>query len=740
MNGFDDLVARLTQRLSADDELRQDVAKELRAHLEDSQADFLHGGYSEAEARIKAAAALGDEKLLADQLWQANFRRMRLRKVARWAVGLLLPPATIAVIAGLLLYLLPLIVVPILVSGGPMGMPAPWLEKLSLQRHIEATDRFLFDNDSVLASETKDAARIVAHDPENPVYYGNYVVTLVSQSRDANPNTTLAAIDHGAKLDPENAFYNWEKAGYLAAAAGSLANDPQRKYRIDIYPSTRSGSRFEPYKVFQLKDADLLGQSLDQICLALTKPRYATPSLEMLQRRLQAMPNTRLSQYFWRAAVMSNTPLPARENFRSLAAIFGSQAVEAIKTGRPEEGWRTLRTLELAALQFARTSDTWVGIFTGAEMYQQTLAYQELAYRELGKPDLAQPTEERRLEDRRDRVLLRGQGHEDFEKFSPHMGLYWAYHLPTGMHVPQLNFAPLRQAEYVVVYQTALGMLLLWLFAALLAAGAGLLILRLLGRRKPIPKARLLFVGWRRLGTIYLLSIVLPLGAYVLYLLSPLARREYGLNVPSMMVQVLAELILVSVSVFCLLTWLSVRAILQRARDAGLDVSSDMPPRRSWPVALLVLAMLYVAISVALAISTWNQQVSADTGWTLAVSALVVLTVLTGIAAALAAFPRKIGQPLFRTALLSLLPILAVGIIVVGSAGGLTLAWAEHSVMSQVRGNAELDIHAELELSNFGQLRQHYAELYQRQVSPCSQPAGQAQKMASSACAETSHR
>src|SRR4051812_41802593 len=90
---FDPLLDRVTHRLRIDPELRLEVAHELRTHLEDSAAELRAAGRAEEDAVAEAARALGAETELADQLWQANGRRVRIQKIARWGIGATLVPA-----------------------------------------------------------------------------------------------------------------------------------------------------------------------------------------------------------------------------------------------------------------------------------------------------------------------------------------------------------------------------------------------------------------------------------------------------------------------------------------------------------------------------------------------------------------------------------------------------------------------------------------------------------------------
>ena len=102
---WDDFIRRLTRRLEVDEELRLDVARELRCHLEDSAAEFRAAGLSPEEAAASAVKALGDERELAEQLWEANRSRIRLRGVLRWTARATLLPAAAVVVLVLFTYL-----------------------------------------------------------------------------------------------------------------------------------------------------------------------------------------------------------------------------------------------------------------------------------------------------------------------------------------------------------------------------------------------------------------------------------------------------------------------------------------------------------------------------------------------------------------------------------------------------------------------------------------------------------
>ena len=95
MKRMDDLIQAATYRFGPDAELQREIARELRAHLEDSIAAARAGGMDEAQAEEAAVRAFGDPDEVGEKLWQANRRRMRLRAVAKWTGRLVLMPAGI---------------------------------------------------------------------------------------------------------------------------------------------------------------------------------------------------------------------------------------------------------------------------------------------------------------------------------------------------------------------------------------------------------------------------------------------------------------------------------------------------------------------------------------------------------------------------------------------------------------------------------------------------------------------
>jgi hypothetical protein len=206
MKTWDELVNLLTDRLRVDPELRLDVAEELRAHLEDSAAEFRQAGQSDEEAAASAAKALGDPQQLADDLWQANRRRIRVRGVLRWGARAALVPGAILVIIAIAMGM----------RGGfsfnpnqllDAHMPAYWMDEMTEEQS------FIFRGNPTAKTPIEQAKSITDRWPENPVYYGNYVTTLLNTGgfyggsrgrfKPERLDEILAVLDKGERIEPD---------------------------------------------------------------------------------------------------------------------------------------------------------------------------------------------------------------------------------------------------------------------------------------------------------------------------------------------------------------------------------------------------------------------------------------------------------------------------------------------------------------------------------------------------------
>ncbi len=212
---FESIIEQATARLSLDRELQLEIQQELRHHLEDSVAEFSAAGFEEEAAQAEAVKHLGDVKELADDLWQANRRRLRVRNVLKRVMELTLLPLALVVTfwtAGRLP----------LVQNLDRAEYSAW-ELASLTEE----QRFMLLGDPAATTDLERAASIVERWPDNPLYYGDYANFTLVEFRermkagdgDAARPWYLSILERGTHVEPENGYYNVMMAAVLAEQA-----------------------------------------------------------------------------------------------------------------------------------------------------------------------------------------------------------------------------------------------------------------------------------------------------------------------------------------------------------------------------------------------------------------------------------------------------------------------------------------------------------------------------------------
>jgi hypothetical protein len=125
--------------------------------------------------RERKPSALGDETELADQLWRANRRRIRVRAAGVWAARLLLPPVAVA----LIVYLGANSVAGWAMMARQSRVRPPQASQIEsayrerVLSRVPAEMRPLFEYDPVAAK------RAAAAHPDDPALYANYAITTL---------------------------------------------------------------------------------------------------------------------------------------------------------------------------------------------------------------------------------------------------------------------------------------------------------------------------------------------------------------------------------------------------------------------------------------------------------------------------------------------------------------------------------------------------------------------------------
>ena len=390
MNPWDDLLDRLTQRLHADPELRREISRELLGHLEDSQAQFRAAGMTDEQAHAAAAKALGDESEVAEQLWQANRQRMRIRRVIKWTVGTTLAPASAVIPISMAWGAL----VSIAVVMGTMGSGSSFIANLTrpianhfnrnMTNGLAPEARAVFaangnqDSDQALMS----ARELADAHPNDPLYYANYVRQFLSEIVvQIGPHQTFNAervqqaiplLDHGKEVEPNNGFYPLVKAALLFQASSTSIDDVPEESLPGFDYQTAAGKR-ERWTVwgYRINNPSMFEQALAEMREAAAKPCIDSHATELLERNLESLaPPHSLAEIVWRRQHLT-APFLASQRFYAIWPVLW-RASELARQGDAKAAIQLVQDCRQIARLIARNSQAVGDLMTARGIYALT--------------------------------------------------------------------------------------------------------------------------------------------------------------------------------------------------------------------------------------------------------------------------------------------------------------------------------------------------------------------------------
>lgn len=586
MPDFEPLIERVTRRLRVDPDLRLEVMKELRDHLEDAAAELRRAGRSEADAAEEAARAFGDEGLVADQLWAANRRRLRVRQVLKWtARTALLPGAAAIAISIAWSALVPLAFLPMIATVRQPKQPAVYnfgrgIAPLALnaQRRLFASltpdqqllERPLFDQPGFLGADEgaaiRDAKLLSDRWPDNPVYYAGYVNELIPKWSEkitryeftaSDLEAAIPILDRGARLEPDNGYYDAIKASLLVAISTVEEARP--------VPTGLTDSRGQSVdnNIIHVEDPARFKQAIAALRQAAEKPVLNSHIVDMTNLRLAALPAPRrLGDLASRWEMELWMRLSSLEPLRLLAERTNTYAAQVAAKGQAEEARQIVRSNASLGRKLALGGATKLellvgeGIAAGSELSEDIVNYQ------LGQKDAAQHF--RMVEQAIQQEAILSKENALRTPQMPAEGLMYAG--TWGQPAPSSVISGERRAEYAVADQFALAILIagLGLFALIGAASAAV-------QRWITREAQPLWLmpRWKETAAVILLAVVLPLTLFGVYAwATPLNERQVGLHLGGG--RLLIEYVALAATVFTLLTLLVRRLVRRRAAEVGI--------------------------------------------------------------------------------------------------------------------------------------------------------------------------
>jgi hypothetical protein len=595
MDRADEFVEAVTRRLRTDRELHLDVAHEVRAHLEDAAAEARAQGRSEGDALEAALRAFGDPEQVAEQLYEANRRRMRLHALGKWTNRLVLVPAALAL--ALLLGSLALSTWRSLFGGPPSmadaePLPAP-------RAGLTADEQFIHEH---LTNRLADAEQLVARFPDDPVLYAHYVVLLSGRFYTADPQSVshpatdeqvqgwFAALDRGKEVEPDNALYEYLKAALLMMRSSDL--EPRAGLTVE-YPDPNAEGGVSEWQGGRIviRDARVFERAMAEVEQGMARP-YLTGHTadfvrlaEGLWRPARTLSDWQQRVWWWADLLLTAHPALVRDVCERLAARAEALAEE----GDADGAARLAGLIPRPALQVGMGVASPSGFLGAHCCFVATAGLAPEILKLCGRPAeaaRAQRTFETELaaynrlseDENAAGERLRAQGSFTGMWFS-------AEEVPRPVAWWRMD-AAFRRAEHLALERAMLGMTLaafalLTVLIAAAAACSG-------WRTNPDEAPMLLFIGWRRLARVLLIGVFVPLAAYwALTRLLPFSGLRAGL------LQLAWLRGLETTVLYIAVVWATAStaygAIEQRCLEAGMEVEPARPVTTG--VALIVCAV-----------------------------------------------------------------------------------------------------------------------------------------------------
>lgn len=736
MATFDEVVATATRRLRLDRELELEIARELRTHLEDSQAEYLAAGYPPDEARDQAVKHLGDPDRLATDLYLANRYRLRLRAVLKWTAQIAMVPAAVAVavfgfyqpwntIATVIAHLEAMTDVPgysASVSRRPLDYSARELACLAPDQ------RWVLLGDPNAKTGFERARSIVQRWPDNPIYYGDYVNWAVMEYRDRNKGkpaeaaaSLLPLLDRGEQIEPCNGYYNFYRAFAAINRAGEITYSTPT-------PSTQGSASpdFVPDKL-ELRDVAAMRQALAEISRANSKSLMTSHAVDMVQLRVEMLPPPRtLLELLHRYIVVNAVLLPDLGDAHRLARSACAYACLLAEHGHIEEASGILRNVSIFGSKRAADGETLISVLVGHSIAAKAANYKQYIAQHYGPLSRAEEAaaEEAAVTSAYDRMKWGRKVPFTYLRTAGSIGRYFLGWVPDF----QPDLSSIRIAEQAVAQRAGFGAIMAG--ASLLLIPGAMLSLCLAMFVRCARNAPLVFVGWRRIGWIVLVAVFLPLLLYDVYSFTPIANRDF--SAWYMPERFLVELLVLALAITVLLTYAIRRAIHERAAELGFAVPKpEAVWRRRARLGLLVL----VGFAVAIYIGGWQFESFRPTGRerldlnepldlnavegprTLVIGGWILvwaicLVMLDLLARPLAGFIHLLrrNRPLAFVSLRTAVPILAAVVIVLVGISHVTLRYAEAAALSHISGPQDLTFFNEVQASAYRELQAFHAQ------------------------------
>ncbi len=339
-SAIEEVIRRCTESLRGDWNLQQEVAQELRSHLEEKCAELKQQGLSPEECAARAVQCFGAPEEIGAGLFRANFRRLRRWAKLRFLIRILTVPALAAVL--------------FLAVNFDVAAGTARLRELGLLKALPLPEtlldiagrRFL---PPPVGEEEASSSRSGESLPADPLSLAD---RIASGNRENPPVAEF--FDAAIRSEPENALYRYEKAAVLVSEAVPGITDPGFFHRsAGGVPELSAEARRKLEQAAELYRSALLCSRCSD---------YAAERNRRDNRR--RYPNENFHSAVGRLADAAVFPLPQLAAYRQLGRWIPFYAALLIREGRNGEAKALLDSWRRFAFHQLQDCDTVVGILT----------------------------------------------------------------------------------------------------------------------------------------------------------------------------------------------------------------------------------------------------------------------------------------------------------------------------------------------------------------------------------------
>jgi len=204
--------------------------------------------------------------------------------------------------------------------------------------------QFLFFGDTTRHTKSAQQRAIWEKNPDNKVYYANYIRLLVGDYLDEEESVSIDELEkeirQGEKIDPDNAFYNYIWAAILFKRGADWESNPD-----------------EDRDEWVINDPTLLDSAIIELRKATAKPYYRRYHNELNEERIGFFPETRRIEHrLVKLTFLASLRLPelglVRDLFKAIPQYVESNELSKSEASQLLDTWQGFLTQSIPDADF----------------------------------------------------------------------------------------------------------------------------------------------------------------------------------------------------------------------------------------------------------------------------------------------------------------------------------------------------------------------------------------------------